>query len=863
MGRRLFGTWHPSGLLSCKGLASPAGRLDAGNSDAYDCGHMRPGGAGRLSISIGVICLVLAGGVFTLQAQQTSTRRAQVSARSGQAPSTRLQTSAHSGQAASVAAPPHLALVDEYCLSCHDKDHEKGGLVLETVAVHDVAQHPEVWEKVVRKLRARQMPPIGKERPDDGTYEAVVRFLETSLDRAAAAHPNPGRTSTLRRLTRTEYRNAIRDLLALDIDVSSLLPTDESSYGFDNVTVGDLSPTLLDRYVSAAEKISHLAVGGSSRTPGGETIRIPADLTQEEHIEGLPIGTRGGALVSYTFPQEGDYEIQIRLTRDRDEHVEGLSEPHDLELLLDRQRVQLFTVKPPVREAGVADTEQPSHAKVDQHLKIRIPITAGPHVVGVTFPKKPSVLLETPRQPYQTHFNSYRHPRIQPAIYSVSIIGPYAARGPGDTPSRRRIFVSHPANPAEEDRSAKLILRSLMRRAYRRPVTNADLQGPFDLYRNARKDGDFDAGIEMALSAVLVSPHFLFRVEQDPPGMQPKTAYRISDLDLASRLSFFLWSSIPDDQLLDAAVAGTLHQPAVLERQVRRMLADRRSHALVDNFAAQWLRLRNLDAITPDMRLFPDFDDNLRQAFRQETELFFDSILREDRSVLDLLRANYTFVNERLAKHYGIPHVYGSRFRRVALDEDSWRGGLLRQGSILTVTSYATRTSPVLRGKFVLDSLLGVPPPPPLPDVPALKDNTVDGRLAVRERLSEHRSNATCAACHNLMDPLGLSLEKFDAVGRRRAVEAGMPIDSSGGLPDGSRFGDVNGLETALLRRPELFVGTVAEKLLTYALGRGVEYYDAPATRTIVRDARAQNFRMSSIIMGVVKSQPFQMRMSR
>ena len=473
------------------------------------------------------------------------------------------------------------------------------------------------------------------------------------------------------------------------------------------------------------------------------------------------------------------------------------------------------------------EANQPSHDKVDQHLKIRVPVSAGPHVLGVTFLKKPSVLLETPRQPYQTHFNSYRHPRIQPAVYAISIVGPYAATGPGDTPSRRRIFVARPANQGQEERSARRILTALMRRAYRRPVTDADLRGPLALYREARADGGFEAGIEMALSAVLVSPEFLFRVEPDPAGVPPKTAYRVSDVELASRLSFFLWSSIPDDELLDVAIAGKLHEPAVLERQVRRMLADARSRALVSNFAAQWLHLRNLDSITPDMRLFPDFDDNLRQAFRRETELFFDSILREDRSVLDLLRANYTFVNERLAKHYGIPHVYGSHFRRITLDDDSWRGGLLRQGSILTVTSYATRTSPVLRGKWILDNLLGVPPPPPLPDVPALKDNTVDGNLSVRERLAEHRSNAICAACHNLMDPVGLSLEKFDAIGRRRTVESGAPIDASGGLPDGSRFADVDGLEEALLRRPELFVGTFAEKLLTYASGRGVEYYDA------------------------------------
>jgi len=793
----------------------------------------------KVSISVGMGGVLAATAfVFTLEAQQPPPGR----------PST---------------AAAHRSLIDEYCVSCHDEDKKKGGLSLEAVGAHDVAQHPDVWEKVVRKLRARQMPPIGKERPGDTTYEAVISSLETSLDRAAAATPNPGRTATLRRLTRTEYQNAIRDLFALEVDAASLLPADESSYGFDNVTVGDLSPTLLDRYISAAEKISRVAVGRPSRSPGGDTIRIPPDLTQEGHVDGLPIGTRGGAVVRYTFPLDGEYEITVRLARDRNEHVEGLTEAHDLELLLDRERVQLFTVKPPQREAGYSEDYQPSHDRIDQHLKVRVPVSAGPHALGVAFLKNTSALLETVRQPYQAHFNFYRHPRIQPAIYSISIIGPYSAKGPGETPSRRRIFGSRPLNPAENDRFAKRILTTMMRRAYRRPVTDADLQGPFALYRKARADGDFEAGIEMALSAVLVSPQFLFRVEPDPGGIPPNTVYRISDLELASRLSFFLWSSLPDDELLDVASAGKLHEPAVLERQVRRMLADSRSRALVSNFASQWLHLRNLASITPDMRLFPDFDDNLRQAFRQETELFFESILREDRSALDLLSAKYTFVNERLAKHYGIPHVYGSRFRRITLDEDSERGGLLRHASILTVTSYATRTSPVLRGKWILDNILGVPPPPPLPDVPALIDKTVDGNLSVRKRLAEHRTNPTCAACHNLMDPVGLSLEKFDAIGRRRTVEGGMPIDASGSLPDGSQFADVRGLEQALLRRPELFVGTFAEKLLTYALGRGVEPCDAPAIRAIVREARPQNFRVSSLILGVVKSQPFQMRESR
>ena len=763
-------------------------------------------------------------------------------------------------------AAAHKTFVTRYCASCHNDRLKRGGLTLDAAVSQDIGQTPEVWEKVVRKVRARQMPPIGLPRPDEAAYNAEIATLETALDRAAAASPNPGRTATLRRLTRTEYQNAIRDLLALDIDVASLLPPDESSYGFDNVTVGDLSPTLLDRYISAAEKISRVAVGRPSVSPDGDTIRTPADLTQEEHLEGLPIGTRGGALVKYTFPMDGEYEFQIRLTRDRNEHVEGLNDAADLELFLDRERVKVFTVKPPAREAGFSEDYQPNHDNVDRDLKIRIPVKAGPHAVGVAFLKNPTALLETARQPYQAHFNSYRHPRIQPAVYSISIVGPYGAKGPGDTPMRRRLFVAEPTGPSDEDAAARKILTSLMRRAYRRPVTDRDVQGAFDLYKQARAEAatdGFNAGIEMALSGVLVSPEFLFRVERDPPGLASNTPYRITDLQLASRLSFFLWSSVPDDELLDAAVTGKLHEPAVLERQVKRMLVDSRSRSLVTNFASQWLHLRNLESITPDMRLFPDFDNNLRQAFRQETELFFESILREDRSALDLLHANYTYVNERLAKHYGIPHVYGSRFRRIDLDEDTGRGGLLRQASILMVTSYATRTSPVIRGKFVLDNLLGVPPPPPLPDVPALKDNTVDGNLTVRKRLAEHRTNAVCAACHNLMDPVGLSMEKFDAIGRRRIDEAGVPIDASGGLPDGSRFEDVAGLENALLNRPEIFVGTFAEKLLTYALGRGVEYYDAPTIRAIVRDSRAQDFRVSSLILGIVKSAPFQMRMSR
>ena len=742
--------------------------------------------------------------------------------------------------------------VDLYCVACHNRDDKTAGLALDAISSEDVSRNPKAWEKVVRKLVARQMPPAGEVRPLGRTYDSFVSLVAGSLDRAAAEKPDPGRTDTFRRLNRTEYQNAIRDLLALDIDATALLPNDESSHGFDNVTVGDLSPTLLDRYITAAQKISRLATGSAGRSPGGETIRIRPDITQEEHVEGLPIGTRGGTLIPYTFPQDGEYEIQVRLARDRNEHVEGLREPHELVLLLDRERRSLFTVTPPKSEAD--------HQTADAHLKARIRATAGPHRLGVTFLKDPSSLLETKRQPYQAHYNMHRHPRVSPAIYQVSITGPYDAKGHGDTPSRRRIFVCEPEGPSEEEACASRILSTLMRRAYRRPVTGADLRKPMDLYRRARAEGDFDAGIAMALSAVLVNPQFLFRIEADPPGVAPKSAYHIPDLQLASRLSFFLWSSIPDDELLELAERGELSRTQVLERQTLRMLADPRSRSLVSNFASQWLHLRNLESITPDLRLFPDFDDNLRQSFRQETELLFEDVLREDRSVLDLLKSDHTFLNERLAKHYGIPHVYGSQFRRVELGDDGIRGGLLRQGSILTVTSYATRTSPVIRGKWILENILGTPPPPPPANVPALKDNTVSSTLSVRERLAEHRRNVACAGCHTLMDPAGFSLENFDAVGRWRAFEEGRPIDVSGGLPNGSRFEGVAGLEQALLKRPELFVGTLTEKLLTFSLGRGVEHYDAPAIRKIVRDARAKEYRFSSLIVGIATSTPFQMR---
>jgi hypothetical protein len=762
---------------------------------------------------------------------------------------------------------PAVAVFENFCFDCHDNGTRKGNLSLEKLDVGNPARDADLWEKVIRKLNHRQMPPVGEPRPDDAAYDRIVAELQAPLDAAARADPNPGRTDTLRRLNRTEYQNAIRDLLGLEIDATALLPNDEPSHGFDNVTVGTLSPTLLDRYVSAAQKIARLAVGTPLKVPGGETFRVRPDVTQEEHVEGLPLGTRGGAVFRTTFPQDGEYEIQVRLARDRNEQVEGLKRPHEVEVLLDRERIGLATVHPP--------GEDKNAEIVDAHLKFRVTVEAGPHDLGVTFIKDPSIIVETERQPFLVRFNVHRHPRTAPALYQVSVVGPFDVTGAGDTPSRRMIFGERSvaglaeagpgsATPATMAR-AREILTPLIRRAYRRPVTDEDLEKPMEFFRaGSAHDAGFDAGIESAISAVLVSPRFLFRVEQDPTDVASCTAYRISDLELASRLSFFIWSSLPDDTLLDAAVRGDLRQTKLLETQVRRMLADARARNLVTNFAAQWLHLRGLESVTPDLRLFIDFDDNLRQALRQETELFFESILREDRSVTDLLSADYTFLNERLAKHYGIPHIYGSHFRRVSLTGDParQRGGLLRHGSILTVTSYATRTSPVIRGKWILDNFLGTPPPPPLPDVPALDEANVSEKLPVRQRLAAHRANPQCASCHNLMDPIGFALENFDAIGRWRTEEAHQPIDSSGGLPDGTTCHGVGDLEQALLQRPELFAGTVVEKLLIFALGRGIEPFDAPAVRDILRQAQADQYRFSSLILGIVSSPPFQMRKS-
>jgi mono/diheme cytochrome c family protein len=759
----------------------------------------------------------------------------------------------------STGASSQRQFLDRYCGTCHNERLKTGGLSLERIDLSRPHAQPEVWEKVVRKLRTGVMPPPNMLQPPQAERLALSAWLETSLDVASAAKPNPGRTETLRRLNRTEYQNAIRDLLALDIDAAALLPADESAHGFDNVTVGDLSPTLLNRYVSAAQKISRLAVGSTQSSLQSDIIQLPADLTQEDQLPGMPIGTRGGLSVSYTFAQDGEYDIQILLARDLAGSISGLREPrsHELLVLLDREPVGSFTIQ---RPANGDDT------LLDKDLKLRVAVHAGPHNLGVTFVKDGASLIETVRQPTQSRFNDRRHARTAPAINQISVTGPYAAKGAVDTPSRRRLFVCRPTGSAsgdqdQEEKCARQVLSTLVRRAYRRPIAKADVDEPMAFYREGRAEGDFDTGIARALSAVLINPEFLFRVESDPKKVAASGIYRISDLELASRLSFFLWSSIPDDELLDVAVRGKLSAPEELQKQVRRMLADRRSFNLATNFAGQWLRLRNLEAVTPNAALYRDFDDNLRQALRQETELFFDSVLREDRSVLNFIRADYTFLNERLAKHYGIPNVYGSRFRRVTLAPENHRGGLLRQGSVLSVTSYATRTSPVLRGVLVLKNIFGAPPPPPPPNVPALDESNVAANLPMRERLAAHRSNAVCASCHRTIDPVGFSLENFNAVGQWREVEVeGQPVDPSGALPGAGEFRGIAGLEDALLSRPELFAATLTENLLTFALGRGVEYYDAPAVRKIVRDAEKDGYRFSSLILGIVKSIPFQMR---
>ena len=816
------------------------------------------------------------------------------------------------------AAASRRALLDRYCVTCHNQRLRTGGLALDALDVSRVGEAPDVWERVVLKLRGGMMPPAGRPRPDRQASEDFRAWLEAELDHAAASRLEPGRVPT-HRLNRAEYANAVRDLLALEVDGAALLPADGTGHGFDNLAgTLALSPVLMERYLSAARRISRLAVGDPTIGPGftSQTYGIPISMTQNDRMsEDLPFGSRAGLAVRHRFPLDGEYVITIRLKRSVYEYIVNLDEAHDLDLRLDGRRVARFTVggAAPGRPApatfsgtfvAAGDAEYPTQdwddyrTGADADLVVRVAVRAGARMVGVSFVGK-SWEQEGVLQPALREYGATvtettdTSPRPEgPGVESVAIDGPYAASGSGETASRARIFVCRPGrdpgagpgggadvealtSPAgraasgrqnarlDEDGCARTILATLARRAYRRPVGDGDIEPLLDFYRTGRAAAGFETGIRMALERLLIDPEFLFRIERDSEEVPPGVPYLLNDLELASRLSFFLWSSIPDDELLDAAAQGRLSDPAERERQVRRMLADARARSLVDNFAGQWLSLRSVEGIAPDPNLFPAFDENLREAFRQETELFVESHLREDRSVVDLLRADYSFLNERLARHYGIPGVSGSHYRRVKLPDDR-RGGLLGHGSILAATSYGNRTSPVLRAKWLLENVLGTPPAPPPPDIPPLPAGGEAGEpRTVRERLAQHRRNAACAICHAPMDPLGFALENFDAVGAWRTRDAGLPIDASAVLADGTtRFDGPAGLRQVLLDRSEQFVETVTEKLVTYALGRGIEYYDRPVIRAITRAAAEDDYRWSSLILGIVESTPFRMRRS-
>lgn len=792
------------------------------------------------------------------------------------------QTQAISPPPAPAPVPALRGVIDKYCVTCHNQQLRTGGLALDTVDVASPADHPDVWERVIMKLRARSMPPAGMPRPDVATYDAVATALEADIDRAWAARPNPGRISAVHRLNRVEYNNAIRDLFALEVDVTSRLPGDETADGsFDNFAdVLTISTAHLERYLSVARQVTRLAVGLPPSIPAVERFEIPLHVVQEDRqSEDLPFGSRGGMAIRYDFPVDGEYLIKVRLRRQYQDYVMGMGWPQQLDVRLDGALVKRFTVggeakgRPAAASyagdgepgfAGDPEWEKYMQVGADAGLEVRLQVKAGPRIVGVSFVREmwePEGLPQ-PLQRGRVLTNDQIYMGYA-SVGALSVAGPYSGSASAkDTPSRRAIFVCEPRRESEERACATRILSTIARLAYRRPAAPSDVQTLLQFFANGRREGgSFDAGIQFALERVLVDPDFLLRVHRDRSARGP---YRLDDLELASRLSFFLWNSIPDERLLDAAERGQLSNPAILDQQVRRMLADpRATRALVDNFAAQWLNLRRIREVVVHPDFYPDFDDSLLDAFEQETRLFLASTLGEDRSVLDLLRANYTFVNERLARHYGIPGIYGSRFRRVTLPNLDQRGGLLGNGSILATTSYPDRTSPVLRGKWLLDNIFGTPPSPPPPGVSnALEEPRAGARPpTIRERLAQHRNNPVCASCHSVIDPPGFALENFDAIGGWRTTdESGQPVDARGNTVSGTTIQGLSGLRALLLEQPGQFPATVTEKLLAYALGRRLEYYDRPAVRQIVRDAAATDYRWSSLVIGIVKSPAFLMR---
>jgi hypothetical protein len=744
-----------------------------------------------------------------------------------------------------------------YCDTCHFGPKARAGVNLETLDLANLDRNGALWEKVLRKLRGREMPPPGAPRPDEATYQNLVNAIEGERERLIDARPNPGRP-TLHRLNRAEYANVIRDLLALEVDVSELLPSDDAGYGFDNIgDVLTVSPSLLEKYLLAAGKISRAAVGDTTMPPAYQTYDIPHALKQDDRMgEDMPIGSRGGALVNHYFPVDGEYEISVGLQRGRADEILGTGRERNLDLRLDDERLELFKIPASGRRANINTAT--GRNNIEANLKVRLPVKAGTHTIVATFQKDtvvPEGIIFRPRaDAVQAHFEG---------VGSISISGPFNVQGPGATPSRDKIFICHPSAPTEEQACAERILTNLAHRAYRRPISADDLPQLMALYKQGAETGGFEAGVRLALQKILVSPEFIFRAELDPANTPPGSVHRLSDIELASRLSFFLWSSIPDDELLAVAERGELSDPAMLERQVQRMLADPRAHALVQNFVGQWLFLRNIPKMQPDITAFTYFDDNLRQALEKETELVVENEMHEDRSIVNLLTTDYTFVNQRLAEHYGIEGIYGNEFRRVAVT-DPKRYGLLGQASIMAVTAYPNRTAPTIRGKWVLEQLLGTPPPPPPPNVPALKIDENQKVLTMRQRMEEHRVSPQCAVCHRIMDPIGFALDNFDGLGKWRDTEGDEVIDPSGVLPDGTPFDGPVGLRDILVhKKRDVFVENFTERLLTYALGRGTEEYDQPVVRKIAREAAANNYRWSAIILGIIKSKPFQMIQTR